>query len=242
MAIPSTSNVANDPAAAAAAAAASAAAAAGATGTTNADSEKRFLKLLVTQLNNQDPLNPMENAELTSQLAQMSTVSGIEQLNATLSGLVNQTGSSQVLQAASLIGYAVLSPGNALSLEMVEDKATGVKTPKEVPFAVELPAKGATGVTVTITDANGTKVRTMELGALPEGANGVKWDGKNDAGEVVAEGNYQFTVAATGAGAAVKAEALTFTQVAAVKQGANGVTLDLSTGKSISLSDVRMFL
>lgn len=242
MAIPSTSNVANDPAAAAAAAAASAAAAAGASGTTNADSEKRFLKLLVTQLNNQDPLNPMENAELTSQLAQMSTVSGIEQLNATLSGLVNQTGSSQVLQAASLIGYAVLSPGNALSLEMVEDKATGVKTPKEVPFAVELPAKGATDVTVTITDANGTKVRTMELGALPEGANGVKWDGKNDAGEVVAAGNYQFSVAATGAGTAVKAEALTFTQVAAVKQGANGVTLDLSTGKSISLSDVRMFL
>lgn len=239
MAIPSTSS---DPAAAAAAAAASAAAAAGASGTTNADSEKRFLKLLVTQLNNQDPLNPMENAELTSQLAQMSTVSGIEQLNATLSGLVSQTGSSQVLQAASLIGYAVLSPGNALSLEMVKDETTGVESPREVPFAVELPAKGATDVTVTITDANGNKVRTMELGALGEGANGVKWDGKNDAGEVVAEGNYQFTVTAVGAGTTVKAEALTFTQVAAVKQGANGVTLDLSTGKSISLSDVRMFL
>lgn len=219
------------------------AAAAASTGsTTNADTEQRFLKLLVTQLNNQDPLNPMENAELTSQLAQMSTVSGIEQLNATLKGLVSQSDASQVLQAASLIGYAVLSPGNALSLEMVEDKATGVKTPKEVPFAVELPAKGATDVTVTITDANGNKVRTMELGALGEGANGAKWDGKNDAGEVVAQGNYQFSVTAVGAGAAVKAEALTFTQVAAVKQGTNGVTLDLSTGKSIALSDVRMFL
>lgn len=212
------------------------------TGTSNADSEQRFLKLLVTQLANQDPLNPMENAELTSQLAQMSTVSGIEQLNATLKGLVSQSDASQVLQAASLIGYAVLSPGNALSVEMVEDKATGVKSVKEVPFAVELPAKGATDVTVTITDAKGNKVRTMELGALPEGANGAKWDGKNDAGEVVAEGNYQFSVTAVGAGAAVKAEALTFTQVAAVKQGANGVTLDLSTGKSIALSDVRMFL
>ena len=82
----------------------------------------------------------------------------------------------------------------------------------------------------------------MELGALPEGANGVKWDGKNDAGEVVAEGNYQFSVTAVGAGASVSATALTFTQVAAVKQGTNGVTLDLSTGKSIALSDVRMFL
>ncbi len=232
MAITSTSTVGTDTAAAAAAT----------TGTSNADSEKRFLKLLVTQLNNQDPLNPMDNAELTSQLAQMSTVSGIEQLNATLNGLVSQSSSSQVLQAASLIGYAVLSPGNALSLEMVKDETTGVESPREVPFAVELPANGATDVTVTITDANGNKVRTMELGALPEGANGVKWDGKNDAGEVVAAGNYQFSVSAVGAGATVKAEALTFTQVAAVKQGANGVTLDLSTGKSIALSDVRMFL
>ncbi len=219
-----------------------AAAATSTTSTTNADSEQRFLKLLVTQLNNQDPLNPMENAELTSQLAQMSTVSGIEQLNATLKGLVSQSDASQVLQAASLIGYAVLSPGNTLSLQMSEDETTGVKTPKEVPFAVELPANGATDVTVTITDANGNKVRTMELGALGEGANGAKWDGKNDAGEVVAEGNYQFSVTAVGAGASVSATALTFTQVAAVKQGTNGVTLDLSTGKSIGLSDVRMFL
>ncbi|MCU4118014.1 flagellar hook assembly protein FlgD [Variovorax sp. N23] len=234
MAITSTSTVGTDTAATAATATAT-------TGTSNADSEKRFLKLLVTQLNNQDPLNPMDNAELTSQLAQMSTVSGIEQLNTTLSGLVSQSSSSQVLQAASLIGNAVLSPGNALSLQMSTDSA-GTKTPQDVPFAVELPANGATDVTVTITDANGTKVRTMELGALGEGANGVKWDGKNDAGEVVAEGNYQFSVKATGAGANVSATALTFTQVAAVKQGSSGVTLELSTGKSIALSDVRMFL
>ena len=77
-----------------------------------ADTEQRFLKLLVTQLNNQDPLNPMDNAELTSQLAQMSTVSGIEKLNATVSSLAAQSGASQVLQSASLIGYNVLSPGN----------------------------------------------------------------------------------------------------------------------------------
>lgn len=224
------------------AAAASAAAAASSTGSTNAASEQRFLKLLVTQLNNQDPLNPMENAELTSQLAQMSTVSGIEQLNATLNGLVSQSGSSQVLQAASLIGYAVLSPGNALSVEKVKDETTGVESLRQVPFAVELPKGGATDVTVTITDADGKKIRTMQLGALNEGANGVKWDGKNDAGEDVAVGNYNFSVTAVGNGSPVTATALTFTQVAAVKQGASGVTLDLTTGKSITLSDVRMFL
>jgi flagellar basal-body rod modification protein FlgD len=222
--------------------ASAAATAATTTGATNADNEDRFLKLLTTQLNNQDPLNPMDNAELTSQLAQMSTVSGIEKLNSTLSGLVSQSSSNQVLQAASLIGYAVLSPGNTLSASMVKDETTGVETPQQVPFAVELPTGGATNVTVTISDANGTKVRTMDLGALNEGANGAKWDGMNDAGVAVAAGNYTFSVSATGNGSPVTSTALTFTQVAAVKQGASGVTLDLSTGKSIALSDVRMFL
>lgn len=77
----------------------------------SADSEQRFLKLLVTQLGNQDPLNPLDNAQLTSQLAQMSTVSGIEKLNAALSSLVSQSAASQVLQSASLIGRSVQASG-----------------------------------------------------------------------------------------------------------------------------------
>ena len=77
----------------------------------SADGEQRFLRLLVTQLGNQDPLNPLDNAQLTSQLAQMSTVSGIEKLNAAFSSLVSQSAASQVLQSASLIGRSVLAPG-----------------------------------------------------------------------------------------------------------------------------------
>ncbi len=80
-------------------------------GATAADGEQRFLKLLVTQLNNQDPLNPLDNAQLTSQLAQMSTVSGIEKLNAAFSQLVAQSAAGQVLQAAHLIGRQVMLPG-----------------------------------------------------------------------------------------------------------------------------------
>src|SRR5690349_20746179 len=115
--------------------------------TSSADIEQRFLKLLVTQLSNQDPLNPMENAELTSQLAQMSTVSGIEKLNTTVASLASQSGASQVLQAASMIGYSVLSPGNELAV--AKDKQTA--------FAVELPSSAAK-VTVEITDAKGKTV------------------------------------------------------------------------------------
>lgn len=208
-----------------------ASAAASNTSVSNDDSEQRFLKLLVTQLNNQDPLNPMQNAELTSQLAQMSTVSGIEKLNSTLSGLVSQSSSSQVLQAASLIGYSVLSPGNDLVA------ATG----KVTPFAVELPSSAA-DVTVKITDAAGHTVRTMDLGSMAAGVNSATWDGKNDAGDAVPDGSYQYTVSATNGGSAVSSTALSYAQVAAVKQGASGVTLDLASGRSISLSDVRMYL
>jgi len=201
------------------------------------DSEQRFLKLLVTQLNNQDPLNPMQNAELTSQLAQMSTVSGIEKLNSTLSGLVSQTGSNQVLQAASLIGYNVLSPGNQIATTAPKDG----EEPATVPFAVQLPGT-AGDVQVKIVDAAGRTVRTLELGSLAEGVNPVTWDGKADDGSTVPAGNYSFSVVATNAGTAVEATALTFAQVAAVKQGTHGVTLELANGRSISLDDVRMYL
>jgi flagellar basal-body rod modification protein FlgD len=202
-----------------------------------ADGEQRFLKLLVAQLNNQDPLSPMQNAELTSQLAQMSTVTGIEKLNATLSGLVNQTGSNQVLQAASLIGYNVLSPGNEIATSQPKDG----EEPAVVPFAVQL-AGTAGDVEVQILDAAGKTVRTLDLGSMTEGVNAITWDGKADDGSVAPAGSYTFKVAATNEGSTVPSTLLTFSQVAAVKQGAGGVTLELASGRSITLDDVRMFL
>ncbi|HYP85643.1 flagellar hook assembly protein FlgD [Variovorax sp.] len=214
-----------------------ASAAASATSVSSSDNEQRFLTLLVTQLNNQDPLNPMENAELTSQLAQMSTVSGIEKLNSTLSGLVNQTGSNQVLQAASLIGYNVLSPGNTITTQTPADG----EDPAVQAFAVQLPGT-ASDVQVKIVDASGKTVRTIDAGTLGEGINAVTWDGKDELGQAVPAGAYSFTVAATNGSAPVQATSLTFAQVAAVKQGDSGVTLELVSGQSISLSDVRMYL
>lgn len=210
---------------------------ASAAGATAAGGEQRFLKLLVTQLNNQDPLNPLDNAELTSQLAQMSTVSGIEKLNATLSGLVNQSGASQLLQATSLIGYNVLSPGDVLTTTKPEDG----KEPATQAFAVQLPGTAAE-VEIKIVDSTGKVIRTLDAGAMKEGVNAVTWDGKDDLGVAAPPGAYRFTVDASNDGTTVKATALTFSQVAAVKQGADGVTLELASGASIGLGDVRLFL
>ena len=195
------------------------------------DSEQRFLKLLVTQLNNQDPLNPLDNAQLTSQLAQMSTVSGIEKLNSAFSAMLAQSGASQVLQSASLIGRTVLVPGNSLALEKGAP----------APFAIDM-AQGADSVKLTVTNAAGATVRSLDLGALPQGVKTLTWDGLDDAGASLASGAYTVNVAAVTGDAAVAASTLTYAGVASVSQGVAGVSLELASGAKASLADVRLIL
>lgn len=198
---------------------------------TSSDSENRFLKLLVTQLNNQDPLNPLDNAQLTSQLAQMSTVSGIEKLNSAFQSLLAQSGSSQVLQSAALIGRTVLVPGNDLAFKQSVD----------VPFAVDMPG-AADSVKVTITNAAGDIVRSYDLGALPKGVKTLSWNGVGDNGAPVKDGAYTLNVVATSGGAKVAANGLTYANVVSVAQSTNGVELDLGASRKASLSDVRLIL
>ncbi len=198
---------------------------------TGAATEQRFLKLLTTQLNNQDPLNPLDNAQLTSQLAQMSTVSGVEKLNTTLQSLVDQSSSSQALQAAFLIGRTVLVPGSQVAL------SAGATT----PFGIDLQG-AADSVKATVVDAAGNTVRTFDLGAQAQGVKALSWDGKNDAGVQVADGAYTLKVSASAAGAAVTANALTLATVSSVAQSGTGVTLNLSNGGTASLSGVKQIL
>ncbi len=197
----------------------------------SSDQEQRFLKLLVTQLNNQDPLNPLDNAELTSQLAQMSTVSGIEKLNSTLQSLVDQSGSSQTLQAASLIGRTVLTPGSSINLK--DNAATS--------FGLDMQGAADT-VKVTVTDAAGNTVRTIDAGTLPQGTKTLSWDGKSDTGVALGNGSFKISVVAASAGKSVAANTLTYSQVASVAQTASGVTLNLGAAGTAALGDVKQFL
>src|SRR5450755_1727985 len=135
-----------------------AAATAGASASDSASIGDRFLKLLVTQLKNQDPLNPMDNAQLTSQLAQISTVTGISKLNDTMSALSASLGSNQYVQAAGLVGHTVLTPGNKLQLASAS-AAGGVRL-----------ESAADNVLVTISDASGHAVRKIDMGAQSAGA------------------------------------------------------------------------
>jgi flagellar basal-body rod modification protein FlgD len=129
-----------------------------------AASQDRFLKLLVAQLNNQDPLNPMDNAQMTTQMAQINTVSGIQELNATLKEMATQFSSTTALQATSLIGREALLPGETLAFKNGQGKA-----------AFSLEAK-ATDVKVDIMGTNGEVIKTIEMGALNGGLHGFSWD------------------------------------------------------------------
>lgn len=205
------------------------------TTSTAADKAKKmqddFLKLLVTQMQNQDPMNPLDNAQVTSQMAQLSTVTGINQLNDTVNSLSGSLLASQSLQAANLVGHSVMAPGNVLQLG--NGAAYG---------GVDLP-QAADKVVVTIKDAAGNVVHSADLG--PQKAAGTvpfQWDGTTDSGAKAADGSYAFTVAATQGGNAIAATALSVAQVASVSLGAQGATLNVVGMGPVALSQVKQIL
>jgi len=203
------------------------------------DTQNQFLSLLVTQLQNQDPLNPMDNAEVTSQIAQLSTVNGINQLNSTLLSLSGQMDVSQSMQAAGLIGKTVLVPGNKISLGT---DTADPNTKRATAFGVDL-VSGASQVTVTILDASGKAVRQMNLGAQPAGVLSLAWDGSGDGGAALSDGAYTFQVGATDANSAqVSATALSSGTVDNVSYGSAGVQVNLGLAGSAALSDVRQIM
>ena len=192
------------------------------------DIQNRFLTLLVAQLENQDPLNPLENTEITNQLAQMSTVQGIEQLNSKLSSLVDSLGDTQSIQAAALIGKTVLVPGSHLTLS--EGDAFG---------GVYL--KGAADeVTVSILDSTGKVVQTQKLGANEAGNVLFSWDGSTSEGTTAADGSYTFKVSATRGNSAVTAEPLQLGAVSALTRTTSGnFVLDLGSLGTFDFDDVQ---
>ncbi|HMV17672.1 MAG TPA: flagellar hook assembly protein FlgD [Zoogloea sp.] len=199
--------------------------------TTTTDAQSKFLTLLTEQLKNQDPLNPMDNAQMTSQLAQISTVDGIEKLNTTLASLLQDSQSNAALQAAALVGQNVMVAGKDLTLS--GSKGYG---------GIELPS-AADKVTVTIKDANGLQVRKLELGARDAGVSDFAWDGTTDSGSKAVDGAYTISVTASRGDTALKPVALELTKVGSVLRTASGgVSLDVGNGSLVSLSDIKQIL
>lgn len=202
------------------------------------DTQDRFLKLLVTQLQNQDPLNPMDNAEVTSQIAQLSMVNGIQSLNNTLLALSGQMDMSQSLQAASLIGKDILYPGEKISLG--SDPDTGAKS--ATPFGIDL-MSGAAKTKVSIQDSAGKVVREFEFDAQDAGIYPMTWDGLDSAGAPVPDGAYTVQVTASDdKGQPVSVQALTSGHISSIAYTSEGLRLNLALGQKISLLDVRQVM
>lgn len=197
------------------------------TASTISAAQDRFLKLLTTQLKNQDPLNPLDNAQMTSQLAQISTVDGIEKLNVTLQKLLSANVDAEALQAAALVGHQVMVAGSGLQL--TDAGAVG---------GVELGAN-ADQVTVTIKDANGIVMNTLNLGKLDAGLRNFTWDGKTSAGVQAVNGAYSISVTAERGTDKVAATALQLAGVQNINQSSQGVSVNLGPLGLVMLNAIK---
>ncbi|MBU3575918.1 flagellar hook assembly protein FlgD [Polynucleobacter sp. UK-Mo-2m-Kol15] len=190
--------------------------------------QDQFMTMLVAQIKYQDPTNPMDSSQMTSQLAQISTVDGINQLNSSMAEMSKTLQSGQTYQASSLIGKSVLAPGKAFNL-VNGDSA----------FAVQLPT-AASSVMVSIRNAAGQTVDSMNLGTQGAGVIPLTWNGKDQTGKALPDGAYTLQVAANTGGKSVNGVGLTYAKVNAVgndpKSGAT--QLVLGNGTTTSLSSV----
>ncbi len=192
-------------------------------GTSSAkEQEDRFLKLLVAQLANQDPMNPMDNAQMTTQMAQISTVSAVQQVDATLKSMADQMSALQVMQGGALVGKNVMIEGNQLAVS--DGKATG---------AVDLTLAADT-VKVLVVSGGGQLVETLNLGAQSAGRHDFTWDATKYPGVV----NPSFEVVATVGGKAVENKRLVQDKVVSVSSGTNGLQLQLNKLGNVAYSSV----
>jgi len=191
----------------------------------DAGSEDRFLKLLVAQMQNQDPLNPLDNAQVTSQMAQINTVSGIAKLNSTVSGLNAQLVQMQALQGVTLVGREVSVTGDQLSI----GDGIGVG-------GFELTG-AADQVKVEIVNAAGRVVDTLNLGAASSGLHSFEWP----AGTVQDGDGYRFRVTATAGTSSVLGSTLMRDQVQAVVASGSTLNLELSRSGTVAYDRVKAF-
>lgn len=175
-----------------------------------------FLRLMTEQLQHQDPLNPMQNSEFLGQLAQFSTVQGIQGLQSSMDGFGSSLATDQLLRGAALVGRNVLVPSAKMALG-AEGSVNGV-----------VAAPDAGSITFDITDANGQKVRQITVQADKAGEVSFEWDGKDADGNRLPAGTYG--VAATFGAGEDKETLATYVEapVKSVTVGSDGVFLDLA--------------
>lgn len=200
-------------------------------GTTLGQSE--FLKLMTTQLQNQDPTKPMESGEFFNQIAQFSMVAGVEDLKTSFQQVADAMFSSQSLQASAMVGRSVLVPGNTVSLAAGGTVTAGVTLPASTSHLL-----------VGVVDASGQVVRRLDLGAQSAGETTFTWDGINGSGVPAPAGKYYLVAQMDYGGQTVALDTLVSSKVNSVVmgKGSQGITLNLSNNERVSLADITQIM
>ena len=189
--------------------------------------QDRFMTLLVAQLKNQDPMNPMDNAQMTSQMAQINTVTGIQQVNDTLKSMSTQFASLQVMQGTSMVGHDVMVASNSLTVNA--GAASG---------AIDL-AGNADAVRVDIMSPGGQVIDSVKLGPLTSGRQAFTWDASSYTGT----GSPTFQVTATLAGQPVTTTSLAQDTVVSVGSDSSGaMTVQLQGRAAVTYDSIKAIL
>jgi flagellar basal-body rod modification protein FlgD len=160
-----------------------------------------FLRLLVTQLRYQDPLNPLDQNQFLAQTAQFTSLEHLQNINAGIEGLTAVLGFGGLAESAALVGRSVRAASREVRYE---------GRPLTLPFTADAPVSS---VIVDVRDAGGALVRRLLAGATPAGPAGVTWDGRDAAGQPMAAGAYTYHVSSSGGRAAAAEGVVTSVQV-----------------------------
>ncbi|MBD3767290.1 MAG: flagellar hook assembly protein FlgD [Gammaproteobacteria bacterium] len=191
--------------------------------------QEDFLKLLTTQMQNQDPTNPVDNTKMIADMAQFSSLEAMKQLNDTVSSMSQMFKVNQAVQASVLVGKDVVVPGSKVNL------VSGSS-----PVALVNIEEALTEVKAQIRDASGTVVREYAWDSLPIGQGDLKWDGKDASGNALPQGAYTLTAWGTNSeGARAAVGTLVAQKVTSVDVGSSGATLNLADGSSASLDEIQ---
>jgi len=199
--------------------------------TTRATTDKlgrdEFLKLMVAQLKHQDPMNPADSQNFLAQLAQFSTLEGIQNLNTSVDAMATQLKATTTMQATALVGHAVLVPTDQAVVQ-----GGGLTGNVNVTDATQ-------NLEVDITDLSGTLIKRLHLGAAATGDVRFQWDGTDESGNAMPPGVYKVKALATDGGSA-KAYTTDLPElVVSVSLDSAGVKLNLSSGVTVAASDVK---
>ncbi len=200
-------------------------------GTSAADLSKNFLRMLTVQLQNQDPLNPMDNAAMTAQLAALNQVDGINKLNTSVNAMVAQMQSANFMNLSSSVGKTALSQGNQAYFS---GRAVGMAAKLDAPAA---------SLKAVIRDSNSQIVNQFDFGPTPAGTTDFIWDGGDDAGQQVATGMYTLELTATDEqGKTTAPTAYVGAMVTSIGQEGTDMKVGLSDGRNIFSTDIVKWL